>query len=80
MGAAFFPSDKLLVDGRGVEYPSICDCVFATVDTATKTGKEHDGTAVIFWAYSSQDYGVGAKPLIILDWDIKQIEGALLEN
>lgn len=78
-GAAFFPQDKLLVDGRGVAYPPICDTVFATIDTAVKTGRENDGTAVIFWAYSANDYGAGSLPLVILDWDIKQIEGALLE-
>lgn len=79
-GTAFFPKEKLLVDGLGVAYPPICDCVFATIDTATKTGREHDGTAVVFWAYSERDYGPGTRPLIILDWDLKQIEGALLEQ
>jgi hypothetical protein len=79
-GAAFFPPEKLLVDGRPVDYPSICDCVFATIDTAAKTGKEHDGTAVIFWAHSEHDYGPNSRPLVILDWDLKQMEGAVLET
>lgn len=79
-GTAFFPRDKLLVEGLGVAYPPICDCVFATIDTATKTGREHDGTGVVFWSYSERDYGPGTRPLVILDWDLKQIEGALLEQ
>jgi hypothetical protein len=80
-GVSFFSRDKLLVDGRPVPYPTICDCVFATIDTATKTGREHDGTGVVFWAYSERDYGPSASiPLVILDWDIKSIEGALLET
>jgi hypothetical protein len=80
-GVSFFSKEKLLVDNRTVAYPTICDCVFATIDTATKTGREHDGTGVVFWAYSERDYGPGASiPLVILDWDVKSIEGALLET
>lgn len=75
-GAAFFSIGSLLVDGAGAPYPSRCDAVFATVDSATKTGKEHDGTAVIYWAIN-RFTGI---PLMILDYDIVQIEGALLET
>ena len=46
------------------------------VDSATKTGSENDGTAVTFFARSR----LGAYPLVVLDWDIVQIEGAMLEN
>jgi hypothetical protein len=52
-----------------------CDCVFAIIDTASKTGTENDGTAVTF--FPRDRYG-GRQRLIILDWDIVQIEGALL--
>ena len=45
------------------------------IDTASKTGTEHDGTAVTFFAKDS----IGPVPLFILDWDTTQIEGALLE-
>jgi hypothetical protein len=51
--------------------------VFAVIDTASKTGTDHDGTAVTYFAYDQ--YGVGFQ-LMILDWDIVQIEGALLET
>lgn len=77
-GVAFFEEDKLLVDGQPVEYPKICDAVFATIDSASKTGTANDGTAVTFWALAKN---TGQKfPLTVLDWDILQIEGALLET
>jgi hypothetical protein len=50
--------------------------VFAVIDTASKTGTENDATAVTFFAKS----GFTGFPLLILDWDIAQIEGALLET
>jgi hypothetical protein len=76
-GVAFFAREKLLVDGQPVPYPQTCDCVFAIIDTASKTGTEHDGTAVTFFARNSIG---GRYPLMILDWDIVQIEGDLLEK
>jgi hypothetical protein len=51
--------------------------VFAVIDTASKTGTDHDATAVTFFALDK--LGRPA-PLLILDWDIAQIEGALLET
>jgi hypothetical protein len=51
--------------------------VFAIIDTASKTGTDNDGTAVTYFA--RDQYG-GRHPLMILDWDIAQIEGALLET
>jgi hypothetical protein len=75
-GSAFFSQISLL-DGNSlpVAYPTICDGVYATIDTAIKDGKERDGTAVTFWAISNR---VGI-PLTILDYDLIQIEGSLLE-
>jgi len=75
-GVAFFAREKLLQDGHPVPYPKHCDGVFAIIDTASKTGTENDGTAVTFFA-RNENRGV---PLLILDWDIVQIEGALLET
>jgi hypothetical protein len=70
-GVAFFYREK----DKPVLYPKNCDCVFAVIDTALKTGTENDATAVTFFAYTS----LGPLPLLILDWDITQIEGSLLE-
>ncbi|MBU9317230.1 hypothetical protein KTD09_20475 [Burkholderia multivorans] len=75
-GAAFFSEDSLLVDGEAVDYPTRCDQVFAVVDTALKDGLEHDGTAVTYFARNV----ITGTPLTILDWDVLQIEGALLES
>jgi hypothetical protein len=75
-GVAFFSREKLLEQGHPVPYPTYCDAVFAVIDTASKTGSENDGTAVTFFAHTARP-GV---PLMILDWDIAQIEGALLET
>ena len=76
-GAAFFSQLSLLDDNaKPVPYPVICDCVFATIDTAVKDGKKHDGTGVTYWAYSQF---TGKIPLVILDYDVTQVEGSLLE-
>ena len=65
-----------MVDGLPVPYPDKCDGVYAVIDTAVKGGKENDGTAVIYFAINNY---IG-HPLIILDWDIIQVDGALLES
>lgn len=74
-GAAFFSQATLLRGERPVEFPTICDGVFATIDTAIKDHAKHDGTGVIYWA-TSKHFG---QPLIILDYDLIQVEGSLLE-
>lgn len=75
-GVAFFPTKSLLINGEPAALPEKCDAVFAIVDSATKTGKENDGTGVTYFAFSKH----AQVPLIILDWDVVQIEGALLET
>jgi len=75
-GVSFFTRDKLLVNGEPVPYPQHCELVFAVIDTSVKGGKEHDGTAVSYWAYSPR---IGI-PLICLDWSIIQVDAALLET
>jgi hypothetical protein len=72
-GVAFFSRDRLLDEGKAVPFPSYCDAVFAVIDTASKTGTTHDATAVTFFAITPHQ-------LTILDWDVTQIEGALLES
>jgi hypothetical protein len=76
-GVAFFSRDKLLNQGHPVPYPATCDGVFAVIDTASKTGTEHDATAVTFFAVNRR---LGQFALVILDWDVAQIEGATLET
>jgi len=76
-GVAFFSREKLLLNGQPVPYPTNCDGLFAVIDTASKTGTDNDGTAVTYFAVNKVP---GNIRLIILDWDIAQIEGAVLEN
>jgi hypothetical protein len=75
-GVAFFSREKLLDQGQPVPYPTHCDGVFAVIDTASKTGTDHDATAVTYFAINRYS----GFPVIILDWDIAQIEGAILET
>jgi hypothetical protein len=75
-GVAFFNPEKMLIDHLPVVYPDKCDGVFAVIDTAVKGGMEHDGTAVVYVSFNKH---VG-HPLVILDWDVVQIDGALLES
>ena len=70
-GAAFFSEEKLLVDGNPVPIPARSEHVFAIIDTALKDGIQHDGTAVLYCARCKSG-------LVILDWDIIQIEADLL--
>jgi hypothetical protein len=56
--------------------PVSCDAVFAVIDTASKTGTDNDATAVTFFAYDA----TRTISLFVLDWDITQIEGAMLET
>lgn len=76
-GVAFFSREKLLVESQPAPYPATCDAVFAVIDTASKTGSDNDATGVTFFAV---DRHFGGAPVLILDWDIVQIEGAILET
>src|SRR5690242_7464844 len=72
-GAAFFAESSMLVDGKPVEQQR-ADMVYAVIDTAMKDGKEHDGTAVVYFARNR----ISGPPLVVLDWDILQINSNLL--
>jgi hypothetical protein len=74
-GAAFFTLDKWLGDdGQPIPDPRHVDTVFAVIDSAVKTGSANDGTAVIYFGRNKY----AGTPLMILDWDLVQIEGASL--
>lgn len=78
-GTRFFDITKMMVNDRCMDMPSKVDYVFAVVDSATKTGKQHDGTAVVFCSFT-KNLGHGEYPLIFLDYDIVQIEGDTLND
>ena len=73
-GTAFFSLENLLVNNQGVPYPDKCDAVFAVIDSAMKDGSQNDGTAVIYYATNQ----FGTHPLVVLDWEIMQIQSDLL--
>lgn len=76
--SAFFNVQNMLEDGQPVPQPIKIDYVFATLDTAMKGGEGNDGTAITFFGV---DKTSGRKsPLYVLDWDIVEIEGAMLET
>jgi len=75
---SLFDISKWFIDGEPVDYPELCDCVFAVMDTAVKGGQEHDGSGVTYFAYRAS--AAPERRLIILDWDVVQIDGALLEE
>jgi hypothetical protein len=73
--STFFKLDYFLVDDRPVEPPSRCDAVFAVIDTAVKSGTEHDATAVLYCAISEHH----THKLTWLDYDLFAIDAASLE-
>lgn len=79
-GDSFFDKEKFLVDGQPVPLPLHVDAVYAIVDSATKTGKKNDGTACTYFALCKTVGAALGYKLVVLDWDIVQIEGALLET
>ena len=76
-GKAFFTEEHWLVNGQPISMPRTCAGVFATIDTALKTGQEHDGSAVIYWAVDKTRKKEDGW-LVVLDWEIIKIEGASL--
>lgn len=79
-GKAFFGLDKWLNEkGEPYPMPAPVSIVYAVIDSAVKDGKEHDGTAVTYFAKRDHPK-LGEPKLLILDWDIVQIKGALLED
>jgi hypothetical protein len=77
-GAFFHKEDLLDTDGLPFNLPERVDYVFAIIDSAVKTGKAHDGLAVMFFARSVAN--TENRPLMWLDWDLTQIQGAFLNE
>ncbi len=76
-GAAFFDVNKLLIDGAPFGELPKPDQIFLVVDTAMRDGAEHDGTACITFAVYKHG-GAGDVRVIIIDYDILQINAELL--
>lgn len=76
-GQAFFSLSHALLDDAPLPLPAACDCVYAVMDTTLKGGQGNDGTGV---AYFALDRFNRASPLLVLDWELVEVEGALLED
>jgi hypothetical protein len=86
-GASFFSIESLMIATgelapdktpifKPAPIPDKTDTVFAVIDTAIKSGKEHNSTAVTWCSYNSL-----TKPMttLILDYDLIQLDGAAQE-
>ncbi len=74
MGVAARPKDKF----SPAPPPAFCDAVFATMDSAVKSGKHNDGVGVVYWALAF--YHQLPHPLYILDYDYTQMDAAFLQR
>jgi len=82
-GDAFFTEASLLKNGQPVDMPANCDYVYCVIDTALKDGVQHDGTAVIYYARNTLadfDTTNTLTALTILDYEVLQIKGSLLDE
>jgi len=81
-GTEFFSDSMFLVETPAgpapIAWPQAVKFVFATVDTTQKGGKGRDGTAVSYWAHQELKIP-GQYELMLLDWDIVEHEGGLLD-
>ena len=71
---ALFRETDLLYDGQPVPEPFAIDGVFAVIDSALKSGHEHDSTGVVYFAVSR----FTGHPLTIIDYDKVKIDAAYL--
>ncbi len=84
-GSYYFSRENILVSRAGatpqspliwepVERPTRCDAVIAIIDSASKVGKQRDGTGVLYVAWTKYP----EPKAVILDWDLQQITADLL--
>jgi phage terminase large subunit-like protein len=71
----FFRERSLLVNGESVDMPSVCTGCMAVIGTPLKTGPGRDSIGVVYLARTFEE-----PSLIVLDWDIHQIDGDSLEG
>lgn len=76
-GMNFFKLPWLLDDDmKPVPFPLHCNTVYATMDCAAKGGVANDGSGIVWWAFEM----LPTPHLVILDWEIEQIDGLYLIN
>lgn len=77
-GGNYFSLNSMLVAGKPAATPWHPTFVMVIIDTANKTGLANDGCAAVYVAVDLNN--VCEYPLYILDWEYKQIDGAMLET
>lgn len=77
-GGSFFSEGPLLVNGKPVPVIEHCDYIFCVIDSAIKTGAQHDSTAVSYWQVSKAFKEKLGYEMVCLDWDVRQIRGSEL--
>ena len=79
-GEQFFSIDKLLENNKPIPDDfKLYGSVFAIIDTAMKTGQEHDATAIVYFGKQpGYMYDDRKSRIFVLDWDIVQVEGSTL--
>lgn len=65
-----------MVIGDGVDFPSYPACVFGVIVANMRAGKDTDGAAAVYCAHSE----VPGHPIIILDWDVTEMDSRLLDD
>lgn len=76
-GTNFFKLPWLLgEDMRPVPMPQFSSSVFGVMDCAAKGGIANDGSAIVWFAFEQ----LPTPHLVILDWEIQQIDGLYLIN
>lgn len=75
---SFFNWNHFKITDDNISYQK----VYITVDTAVKGGKNHDGTAYCVWGVNTRVEGVSLviDSIVLLDWDIFNLDGNMLEE
>jgi hypothetical protein len=67
---------EMLLNRSGVLPPRHCDCVFGVITANMRAGKDTDGAAAVFCAHDANE----KHPLVVLDWDITEMNSRLLDD
>jgi hypothetical protein len=68
--------EEMTLKGSGVQMPLHPDCVFGVIVANMRPGKDTDGAAVVFCSHSVTP----GHPIIILDWDVTEMNSKLLDD
>jgi hypothetical protein len=67
--------NEMVIDS-GVPFPLHPDCVFGVIVANMRPGRDTDGAGAVFCAFSAAP----GYPLVILDWDVTEMNSRLLDD